>query len=108
MIFEASAGRQKPVVSFEYWTDYLADDLAYGLSPDMPLVAGFQEGPRGDQYSRLSQMRSLMPGGANSFSAERRRAREPAPHDLDFLLAVSDVTREGALRFSDAPAAQVL
>ena len=108
------AGRTRPVgqahftrtrgqisTTFLYDPDYLADD-GMVIDPALPLVSGSQH-----QSGLVRAFADSAPDrwGRNLVDkAERTRAREQdrAPRrldDLDFLLGVSDDTRQGALRF---------
>lgn len=88
--------------TFRYDTEYLADREAINIDPSLLLVEGAQH------------VNALLPAFADTAPdrwgrglidrAERARAREenrpPRTHDdVDYLLAVSDNTRQGALRF---------
>lgn len=100
----SSFRRGRLSTTFTYDADYLADARAYALEPGLPLGAGawpFQAGLPAS-FADAAPDR----WGRNLIS---RRAREeaaaegrPAPQldDRDFLLGVSDVTRQGALRFT--------
>jgi serine/threonine-protein kinase HipA len=101
VFFTARAGR---LVSstFRYSTDYLASAAAFAIDPALSLHAG-------------AQNVSGLPGALQDCSPDRwgrnlimKRARAAARveqrtsaalTDADFLLCVSDVTRQGALRF---------
>jgi serine/threonine-protein kinase HipA len=101
VFFTARAGR---LVSstFRYGTDYLASAAAFAIDPALSLHAG-------------AQNVSGLPGALQDCSPDRwgrnlimKRARvaarvehraSAALTDADFLLGVSDVTRQGALRF---------
>lgn len=87
--------------TFLYEPGYLADD-GMAIDPALPLVSGSQH-----QRGLVRAFADSAPGrwGRNLIEkAERTRARDEgrAPRrldDLDFLLGVSDDTRQGALRF---------
>lgn len=87
--------------TFLYDPGYLAGD-GTAIDPALPLVSGAQH-----QSGLVRAFADSAPDrwGRNLIEkAERTRAREEgrAPHrldDLDFLLGVSDDTRQGALRF---------
>jgi serine/threonine-protein kinase HipA len=88
--------------TFQYDPDYLADARSYDIDPSLPLVSGSQyvEGLPG-AFSDSAPDR----WGRNLVKKqERERARrdDRAPRaldDVDFLVGVGDVTRQGALRF---------
>lgn len=94
--------RQKVTTTFHYAHDWLADPQAFPLGPDLPLDGGpqFTDGLPGalsdcapDQWGRhLIERRS--------HAAARRAGRQVRSVDeIDFLLGVSDLTRQGSLRF---------
>lgn len=88
--------------SFSYERSYLADPRAYPLDPQLPLLSG-------------SHTTSGLPGSFADCAPDRwgrnligkriraealaRGTRPPALDDVDFLTGVSDLTRQGALRF---------
>lgn len=95
--------------SFSYERSYLADHRAYPLDPQLPLLSG-------------SHTASGLPGAFADCAPDRwgqgligKRIRAtalasgthpPTLDDVDFLTGVSDLTRQGALRFretDDAP-----
>lgn len=108
--FTARAGRLlSTVVSYD--TGYLALPGAFALSPSLPLVTGGQHA-------------SALPGFLADCSPDRwgrdlitRRHRAQARADeraagtlteVDFLLGVSDYSRQGAVRLSAEPAGEFL
>ena len=111
--FEAQGARQS--AGFEYHTDWLAADDRFALEPGLPLVSGMQ-------YHQQVREGSLFHGAIadtepdgwgrrvvlRDHAKQRQLAREggaalePRALDhLDFLLAVDDASRVGALRFRD-------
>ncbi|MBI5531592.1 MAG: type II toxin-antitoxin system HipA family toxin [Deltaproteobacteria bacterium] len=101
--------------SFEYDPDWLTAADRFTVDPTLPLVAGAQ-------YHRQAREGSLFHGAiadtepdgwsrrvilrdhAKARLASRRRgesSRAQPLHALDFLLAVDDLSRVGALRFQD-------
>ncbi|HEY3509430.1 type II toxin-antitoxin system HipA family toxin [Kribbella sp. NPDC051137] len=100
--------RRRSVLSttFRYDETYLARPDAYAIDPAMPLAQG-------------NHTSSGMPGALSDCSPDRwgrnliaklvrlRALREgrtsPAVSDVDYLLGVSDLTRQGALRFRTSP-----
>lgn len=98
-------GFQKPSMTFTYLDEWLADGRAFAISPDLPL----QRGPHTPATHRTTFLTfddaapdSWGRGLIDARLRQRARAnRQPfrAPSDIDFLLAVSDKTRQGALRF---------
>ena len=84
--------------TFVYDADFLADRSAYALDPALPLSSGPHHAPglprafadaAPDRWGRNLIRRRLVREGLNRTLT-----------DLDFLLGVSDLTRQGALRFS--------
>ncbi len=98
--------------SFAYDTSYLASPSAIPISPDLPLVPGTMHSLARPMFLAFED---CMPDrwGRNLLARQesrRARAAEETPRTLlekDFLLGVSDQTRQGALRFwiGDASAA---
>jgi len=93
--------RDQLSTTFLYDTDWLADG-GISIDPELPLVSGAQH--------QRGLIRAFSDGAPDRWGrgiitkAERSRAREEgrAPRrldDLDFLLEVSDDTRQGALRY---------
>lgn len=111
--FEAQGARQS--AGFEYHPDWLAADDRFALEPGLPLVAGMQ-------YHQQARDGSLFHGAIadtepdgwgrkvilRDHAKQRQHARQGgapvetrALNHLDFLLAVDDSSRVGALRFRD-------
>ncbi|KAF1007022.1 MAG: hypothetical protein GAK28_01993 [Luteibacter sp.] len=111
--FEAQGARQS--AGFEYHPDWLAADDRFALEPGLPLVAGMQ-------YHQQARDGSLFHGAIadtepdgwgrkvilRDHAKQRQQARQGgeavetrALNHLDFLLAVDDDSRIGALRFRD-------
>lgn len=94
--------RSGPVgTTFAYAPEYLAIPKAIAVDPNMPLVSGQQatEGMPGafqdcapDRWGR-----NLIVKRSRVDAADRRTA---TLNDVDFLAGVSDLTRQGALRFT--------
>ncbi len=101
--------------AFEYASEWLASPDSFAIAPDLRLLAG-------PQFHKRTRDASLFHGpiadtepdgwGKNVIlrdHAKRRQAAKragaaassPALNSLDFLLAVDDVSRVGALRFQD-------
>lgn len=111
--FEAQGARQS--AGFEYHPDWLAAEDRFALEPGLPLVSGMQ-------FHQQTRNGSLFHGAIadtepdgwgrkvilRDYAKQRQRAREEgaaveprALNHLDFLLAVDDTSRVGALRFRD-------
>ncbi|WP_169516489.1 type II toxin-antitoxin system HipA family toxin [Gulosibacter molinativorax] len=92
-------------MTFQYADSYLAETLAYELSPDLPLDRSIHV--PAIHLNTFHAFRDVQPdrwGQRLIESAERRDARAAgrAPRrltDLDILLRIPDETRQGALRF---------
>lgn len=97
--------------SFRYAEDYLARRGAYAIDPAMPLLKG-NYAPAGlpGAFADCSPDR----WGKNLISkavrakALREGRSAPSVGDVDYLMGVSDLTRQGALRFRQAPEGQFL
>ncbi len=102
--------------AFEYATSWLADPARYEIDPTLPLVSGFQFPPhaKARDTSRFhGAIADTEPDGWAQRvilrdQAKRRQAAKaagetvpPIETALDFLLAVDDHARVGALRFRD-------
>lgn len=90
---------------FDYDAAYLADRRGYPLSPDLTLA---------DQRHSVSGLPGSFADSApdrwgRNLIAQRIRARargegrQPTLREVDYLLGVSDLTRQGALRFASDP-----
>lgn len=91
--------------TFRYAADYLANPLAYALDPALPLSSSTTHTPPGKVLPNAFSDAAPDRWGQNlARRAERERAAavDTTPRTLsavDFLLAVNDVLRQGALRF---------
>ncbi|MFC9690311.1 type II toxin-antitoxin system HipA family toxin [Kribbella sp. NPDC056951] len=95
--------------SFRYSEDYLARPGAYAIDPAMPLLKG-NYAPSGlpgafadcspDRWGKNLISKSIR------VQALREGRTPPSTGDVDYLLGVSDLTRQGALRFRQEPAGQ--
>ncbi|SDQ81845.1 type II toxin-antitoxin system HipA family toxin [Pseudoxanthomonas sp. CF125] len=111
--FEAQGARQS--AGFEYHPDWLAAADRFALEPGLPLVSGMQFHQQARDGSLFhGAIADTEPDGwgrkviLRDYAKQRQRAREEGaaiePHalnHLDFLLAVDDTSRVGALRFRD-------
>ncbi|EPR75060.1 HipA protein [Leifsonia rubra CMS 76R] len=82
---------------FRYTDRYLTDPRGYDLSPDMPRTGGPIRTWAGRET--LGALGDSMP---DAWGKRIIRAGTQARTTFDFLMHVNDVTRQGALRFSDA------
>ena len=100
IVFEADGRRQ--ACMFRYATEWLADSGRFAVAPTMPLSAT-------PFYSAASRERprSALPGAIADGAPDswgRGLIRKALPGTLtkiDYLLAVDDATRQGALRYLD-------
>jgi serine/threonine-protein kinase HipA len=111
--FDAQGARQS--AGFEYRADWLAVDDAFPIEPNLPLVAGMQ-------FHKQTGAGSIFHGaladtepdgwGRRVILRDHARQRQKATragadvgtqplNALDFLLAIDDTNRVGALRFQD-------
>lgn len=111
--FEAQGARQS--AGFEYHPDWLAAPDRFALEPGLPLVSGMQFHQQTREGSLFhGAIADTEPDGwarrviLRDHAKQRQRARlagtavnSHALNHLDFLLAVDDVNRVGALRFQD-------
>lgn len=112
LVGQAHITRNRRQISTTFYYDpvYLASDSA-SIDPSLPLVTGAQH-----QRSLVRAFADSAPdrwGRGLIEKAERARAREQSSvprrlDDLDFLLGVSDDTRQGALRYRIAGEADFL
>jgi serine/threonine-protein kinase HipA len=100
------AARGKESASFEFDPRWIADPVHHALGPALPPTAGaFHSGEGRAMFGALGDSAPDRWGRRLITRNEGRRARElgqtpRAPREVDFLLGVSDVTRQGALRFT--------
>lgn len=111
--FETQGARQS--AGFEYHPDWLAAEDRFALEPGLPLVSGMQFHQQARDGSLFhGAIADTEPDGwgrkiiLRDYAKQRQRAREEgaaveprALNHLDFLLAVDDTSRVGALRFRD-------
>lgn len=96
--FDARANKQ--VCSFRYETEWLASGFA--IAPSMPLATGtfYASAPASDPRPALpGAIADCAPDGWGRRLISKDLGGRPS--ELDFLLAVNDRTRQGALRFVD-------
>jgi len=113
MRYDAQGRREN--AAFSYTSDWLTHDGRFAIDPSLPLVNGFQfHARRGDDSLFHGAIADTEPDGwgrrviLRDHAKRRLAARSqniPAKFDalgeLDFLLAVDDESRIGALRFLD-------
>jgi HipA-like C-terminal domain./HipA-like N-terminal domain. len=111
--FEAQGARQS--AGFEYHPDWLAAEDRFALEPGLPLVSGMQFHQQARDGSLFhGAIADTAPDGwgrkviLRDYAKQRQQARESgaaieprALSPVDFLLAVDDTSRVGALRFRD-------
>ncbi len=103
--------RRRESAAFEYTTEWLGDADRYPFGPSLPLLAGPQFHKRIDAGSVFHDaIADTEPDGwgkrvilRDHVKRQQRRAHEDAQvlNAMDFLLAVDDASRVGALRFAD-------
>ena len=107
--------RTRENAAFEYAPAWLGEKERFALSPTLPLVVGPQfhkESHNGSIFH--APIADTEPGGwgrrviSRDHAKRRQQARKAGEEDaagrlnaLDFLLAVDDTSRMGALRFRD-------
>ena len=112
--FDSQGARQS--AAFEYDRQWLAASDRFALEPDLPLVTGAQfHKPAGrdasifhgaiadtepDGWARRVILRDYAKRRALARAAGEAQDHQPLT-PIDFLLAVDDVNRVGALRFQD-------
>lgn len=101
--------------AFSYTPDWLADKTRFAIDPALPLVSGFQfHSRRGEGSLFHGAIADTEPDGwgrrvilrdhakrREAARAEDRPSQTDVLGELDFLLAVDDESRIGALRFRD-------
>ncbi len=100
------ASRQRAdALTFEYDRAWLEDDRRFPLDPALPMTLGlFEANRRGRLAGAIGDAapdtwgRQLMQRAARH-RADRDGERVRSPHELDYLLGVTDEVRTGALRF---------
>jgi serine/threonine-protein kinase HipA len=108
----AHNNKGKETASFEYEAEWLANPLKYALEPGLFLGKGQYHTGRKlfgslgdsapDRWGRTLMKR------AEARRAEADKAKARTLYEMDYLLMVNDETRQGALRFADAPGAHFL
>jgi len=108
----AHNNKGKETASFEYEAEWLANPLKYALEPGLFLGKGQYHTGRKlfgslgdsapDRWGRTLMKR------AEARRAEADNAKARTLYEMDYLLMVNDETRQGALRFADAPGAHYL
>lgn len=112
--FDSQGARQS--AAFEYEREWLAESDCFALEPDLPLVIGvqFHKPPsldastfhgaiadtEPDGWSRRVILRDHAKRRATARAAGQAQDSQPLT-PIDFLLAVDDINRVGALRFQD-------
>ncbi|MEH0110562.1 type II toxin-antitoxin system HipA family toxin [Tersicoccus sp. MR15.9] len=104
-VIETRPGFYKPSLTFTYHLDWLADTQAFPISPDLPLGRGpLTPAPHRSTFLAFDDAapdrwgRRLLDADLRQ-AARQRGDRFASPSEIELLLAVSDDTRQGALRF---------
>lgn len=101
-----STTRESQRAAFEYFPSWIADPIHWALGPALPVGTGtFHTAEGRTMFDALGDSAPDRWGRRLIARAERNRARKTgstprALREIDFLLGVSDVTRQGALRFA--------
>lgn len=103
----AHNSKGKETATFEYEASWLTSPQRYSLEPALSLGEGRFYTPRSlfgslgdsapDRWGRTLMKR------AEARRAKAENAKPRTLHEVDYLLRVHDETRQGALRFADAP-----
>ena len=105
----ARRARNRESATFEYDADWLASPARFALEPAMMLGGGPQHTPQGRALFGAFGDSAPDRWGRNLIRRDERRraqAEARAPRSLgevDFLLGVGDLARQGALRFKETP-----
>ncbi len=108
----AQRARGKETATFQYDPTWLAAQDRFALAPALVVTAGaFYTAPGHALFGALSDSAPDRWGQTLMRRSERLRAHAAGTtprtlHAVDFLLGVSDTTRQGALRFSLTPAGE--
>jgi serine/threonine-protein kinase HipA len=101
-----ATARGRESATFDYEPDWLASDERFALDPALQLYPGpFHTRVGQALFGAMGDSAPDRWGRTLLARAERRRAREEnraprAMREIDYLLGVTDETRQGALRFS--------
>ena len=105
----ARRARNRESASFEYDAQWLANPARFALEPALVLGRGPQHTPQGRSLFGAFGDSAPDRWGRNLIQRDERRralAEGRAPRSLgevDFLLGVGDIARQGALRFKETP-----
>lgn len=105
----ARRARNRESATFEYNTDWLASPTRFALEPALMLGGGPQHTGQGRALFGAFGDSAPDRWGRNLIQRDERRraqAEARAPRSLgevDFLLGVGDIARQGALRFKETP-----
>ena len=101
LIFETRGAKQGS--AFRYDERWLSHPQAFGLSPRMPLTAEWKYSWSTGAESHGALPEPIADCAPDSWGRDLIAARiGRRPNELECLLGVNDVTRQGALRFLDA------
>ncbi len=94
--------RNKQVSSFRYLEEWLQDPEAFSIAPSLPLHEQWVH-----FSSHVDDASACLPGVVSDCAPDAwgrtilKRAVGPELNEMQYLLAVDDMTRQGALRFLD-------
>ena len=100
LVFESDGRRETSM--FRYFPSWLGDPTSFAISPGLPLAPApfFASGSGSDRRPALSGVFS--DGAPDAWGRGLiRRALPGTLTEIDYLLAVNDATRQGALRYLD-------
>lgn len=95
----------KESAAFEYSATWLAHQDAFAIDPTLPLVTGPQFPGQGAPSVFFGCFADSEPDGWGRkviLRDRKKRGETTTPNSLEFLLAIDDATRVGALRFCEA------
>lgn len=105
----ARRARNRESATFEYDADWLANPVSFALEPALMLGGGPQHTQQGRALFGAFGDSAPDRWGRNLIQREERRravaeARTPRSlGEVDYLLGVGDIARQGALRFKETP-----
>ncbi|MCY3858521.1 MAG: type II toxin-antitoxin system HipA family toxin [Gammaproteobacteria bacterium] len=97
LIFEAVGDRQHS--AFRYHEEWLENPIAFAISPAMPLRSGWDHFSGSDLHALPDPIADTAPDSWGRSVIRTRLGRDVS--EIEMLLAVSDISRVGALRFMD-------
>jgi serine/threonine-protein kinase HipA len=100
LVFEADGRRE--TCMFRYGADWLADSARFAIAPTLPLAETPFYSAATREHPRSALPGPIADGAPDSWGRGLiRKALPGVLTELDYLLAVDDATRQGALRYVD-------